>query len=170
MFSRFFQNLSSVLVLNLKSSANTRKSSAMSSLNKSFGYDSPTLISAAMTSKQTTIYLIYSPRPFEKPKSVQGSLKMKSTKDEREVGNFFSIQTNQSVAHQNLDRRIEVISRENFACNKCNSIFATKTVRENHIFYYHTDKETQCECVECGYKSNYSNVLKHIQEIHHIEV
>ena len=140
------------------------------SWNKSFGYDSPTLINASMTSKETTIYMIYSPRPFEKPKSVQGSLKMKSTKDEREVGKFFSIQTNQSVSHQNLDRHMDVISRENFECNKCNSIFASKTVREKDIFNYHTDIKTKCECVECGYKSSYSSVVKHIQEIHHFEV
>ena len=138
------------------------------SWNKSFGYDSPTLISAAMKSKQTTIYLICSPRLFEKLRSVQGSLKMKATKDEREVGNFFSIQTNQSVAHQNLDRHMEVIGRENFACSKCNSIFATKTMRD--IFNYHTDLETKCECVECGYKLSYSSVMKHIQEIHHFVV
>ena len=43
--------------------------------NQSYGYDSPSLVNAAVNSKETIIYMIYSPRPFERPKFDQGSLK-----------------------------------------------------------------------------------------------
>ena len=65
---------------------------------------------------------------------------------------------------------MEVIGRENFACSKCNSIFASKMMRDKHNFNYHIDLETKCECVECGYNSSYSKIVKHIQDVHHFVV
>ena len=138
--------------------------------NKSFGYDSLSLMNCGMTSKKNIIYLIYSPRPFEKPKCLEGSLKMKSTADLRTAGKFFSIQSNQLLSYRYVDRHLKMISRQNYPYSECNAIFSSAKIQNLHTFNYHTNLKTNAKCYICGYTLNYSNVLNHLKVQHSSDV
>lgn len=140
--------------------------------NKSYGYDSPSMMKAGIDATTTNIYVIHTPRPFEKPKTVKGSLRLKSTVDVRMPGKFFCIHSNTLLGYRGLDSHMELLGRINYPCGDCNAVFSSKWNLDRHSFNYHVSVKTNSKCnySSCNYESTYNGILQHIHDVHHIEV
>jgi hypothetical protein len=77
--------------------------------NKSEGFDSPSLITAAKSAEKISVYVLYSERPFEKLIRQVGSLSMKANPEKRIVGKFFSLNASRNIffANSNIERHMK---------------------------------------------------------------
>jgi hypothetical protein len=138
--------------------------------NKSEGFDSPSLITAAKSAEKISVYVLYSERPFDKLIRQVGSLTMKTKPDKRTNEKFFSINTtsNISLKGANIERHMKSLGRTNVKCQQCDRFFKSEIALEHHVLTIHESQSVMFHCKLCGMSQSgdLHFMRKHISEQH----